>query len=253
MADLVQILNTLVDKNGKILIKDIYRDVAPLRDNEQEIYDRISFDVDQYREDIGCSKLLHKGDKTQLLMHRWRYPSLSIHGIEGAFYEPGQKTVIPRKVIGKFSLRIVPNHKPDIIEKLVCDYVKAKWAERGSPNQMRVLMAHGGKPWVEDPTHPHYEAAKQATRHVYKVEPDMTCEGGSIPVTLTLQEATGKNVVLLPVGAADDGAHSQNEKLDVRNYIEGVSRVYGCVISCKCSNNFGFVSISDETTWRLSV
>lgn len=47
--------------------------------------------------------------------------------------------------------------------------------------------------------------------------------GGSIPVTLTLQQATGKNVLLLPVGAADDGAHSQNEKLDIRNYIEGVS------------------------------
>lgn len=51
----------------------------------------------------------------------------------------------------------------------------------------------------------------------------MTCEGGSIPVTLTLQQATGKNVLLLPVGAGDDGAHSQNEKVDIRNYIEGVS------------------------------
>lgn len=85
-------------------------------------------------------------------------------------------------------------------------------------------MSHGGQPWSEDPTHPHYEAAKRATQHVYKVVPDMTCEGGSIPVTLTLQQATGKNIVLLPVGAADDGAHSQNEKLDVRNYIEGVSK-----------------------------
>ena len=50
-----------------------------------------------------------------------------------------------------------------------------------------------------------------------------------------LQEATGKNVILLPMGAADDGAHSQNEKIDIRslqsrlgiiqinfrNYIEG--------------------------------
>ena len=56
---------------------------------------------------------------------------------------------------------------------------------------------------------------------VYGVEPDLTREGGSIPVTLTLQEATGKNVILLPMGASDDGAHSQNEKIDVRNYIEG--------------------------------
>lgn len=53
----------------------------------------------------------------------------------------------------------------------------------------------------------------------------MTREGGSIPVTLTLQEATGKNVMLLPLGACDDGAHSQNEKMDRKNYIEGVSIV----------------------------
>ena len=71
---------------------------------------------------------------------------------------------------------------------------------------------------------------------VYGVDPDLTREGGSIPVTLTLQEATGKNgiifwlyflhfllmypayftVILLPMGASDDGAHSQNEKIDIR-------------------------------------
>ena len=31
----------------------------------------------------------------------------------------------------------------------------------------------------------------RATKMVYGVEPDLTREGGSIPVTLTLQEATG--------------------------------------------------------------
>ena len=34
-----------------------------------------------------------------------RQPSLSIHGIEGAFYGSGAKTVIPAKVTGKFSIR----------------------------------------------------------------------------------------------------------------------------------------------------
>lgn len=49
---------------------------------------------------------------------------------------------------------------------------------------------------------------------VFGVEPDLTREGGSIPVTLTFQEATGRNVMLLPVGSSDDGAHSQNEKIN---------------------------------------
>ena len=57
---------------------------------------------------------------------------------------------------------------------------------------------------------------------VFGVEPDLTREGGSIPVTLTFQEVTGKNVMLLPIGASDDGAHSQNEKIDKSNYINGV-------------------------------
>ena len=58
---------------------------------------------------------------------------------------------------------------------------------------------------------------------VFGTDPDMTRGGGSIPVNLTLQEATEKNVVLLPLGACDDGAHSQNEKMDRKNYIGGVS------------------------------
>ena len=69
-------------------------------------------------------------------MARWRFPSLSLHGIEGAFAEPGQKTVIPRCVTGKFSIRIVPNQTPEEVEKVVTDYLNKKWAERGSANQV---------------------------------------------------------------------------------------------------------------------
>jgi len=40
-------------------------------------------------------------------------------------------------------------------------------------------------------------------------------------VTLALQNALQKNIVLLPIGACDDGAHSQNEKINRTNYIQG--------------------------------
>jgi cytosolic nonspecific dipeptidase len=48
-------------------------------------------------------------------------------------------------------------------------------------------MGHGGRPWTADPNHPNYVAGRNATKMVYKVDPDLTREGGSIPVTLTLQ------------------------------------------------------------------
>lgn len=55
-----------------------------------------------------------------ILMHRWRYPSLSLHGIEGAFSGSGAKTVIPRKVIGKFSIRLVPDMTPEVVSEQAC-------------------------------------------------------------------------------------------------------------------------------------
>ena len=120
-----------------------------------------------------------------------------------------------------FLFRIVPNQTPESVEKVVLDYLNKKWTERGSTNTMKASMFHGGRCWVSDPDHPNYLAGRRATKTVYGVEPDLTREGGSIPVTLSLQEATGKNVILLPMGACDDGAHSQNEKINIKNYIEG--------------------------------
>lgn len=71
-------------------------------------------------------------------MSRWRYPSLSLHGIQGAFSEPGAKTVIPRKVIGKFSIRLVPDQDPEKINELVINFLNDKWKKRGSPNRFKV-------------------------------------------------------------------------------------------------------------------
>lgn len=69
--------------------------------------------------------------------------------------------------------------------------------------------------------HWNYAAAIKATETVYGVKPDLTREGGSIPVALSFAEVLQKNLLLLPLGRADDGAHSTNEKLDISNYIEG--------------------------------
>lgn len=61
-----------------------------------------------------------------LIAHLWRYPTVSIHGIEGAFSDPGTKTVIPAKVNAKFSIRQVPNMDPAMVKKQVKQDVDAQ-------------------------------------------------------------------------------------------------------------------------------
>lgn len=220
MTDLCHLMASLVNHKGQILVDGLNDAVAKLTPEEEKLYDPIDFDMEDYRKDVGHKRLIHD-QKAHVLQHRWRFPSLSLHGIEGAFDGEGAKTVIPRKVTGKFSIRLVPDMDPDQVEKQVVTYLEKKHKESGSPNPLKISMGHGGKPWVADFTDPHFQAGQTAIEKVFGVRPDLTREGGSIPVTLTLQETTGKNVMLLPIGACDDGAHSQNEKIDRRNYIEG--------------------------------
>jgi nonspecific dipeptidase len=132
MTDLVGLMGTLVDTSGKILVDGVMDDVKPVTAEEEALYDPIEFSVEDFKEENKIrsvsNKLLHD-DKKTLLMHRWRYPTLSMHGIEGAFHGGGAKTVIPAKVIGKFSLRLVPDQDPKRIESVVKAHIDREFAK----------------------------------------------------------------------------------------------------------------------------
>lgn len=220
MTDMVRLLATLVDGQGKILIPGIYEMVAPQSDEEKALYKGISYEMSDLYESLGSKTSIHQ-DKDSVLMSRWRYPSLSIHGIEGAFSAPGAKTVIPAKVIAKFSIRTVPDMESNQVDSLVFAHIKHQFSLLKSSNVVDISLAHAGSWWVASPKHWNFAAAGRAVESVFGVKPDLTREGGSIPITLTFENATGKNVLLLPMGSSTDAAHSVNEKLDRRNYVEG--------------------------------
>ncbi|VDM28632.1 unnamed protein product [Toxocara canis] len=220
LADVMWMLAQLADSDGTILIDGIHDLVAKVTVEERKLYDSIDFDQEAFKRTIGAKKL-SRSSKSEILMNLWRYPSLSIHGVEGAFDGQGPKTIIPAKVTGKFSLRLVPNMDGETVEKLVLSYLDRLWEKRGSPNAYRAYQNYTGRYWLTDFKHPHYQCGARAIKRVFGVAPDYTREGCSIPITLTFEELTGKNVMLLPIGAGDDMAHSQNEKLNVKNYIMG--------------------------------
>lgn len=221
MTDLVNIMSKLVDNKGKILIPGINEMVAPLTEDEKQLYGPIAYTMENLYESLGSQTTITE-NKEATLMARWRYPSLSLHGVEGAFSAPGAKTVIPAKVIGKFSIRTVPDMQPEAVTEAVTKYIKEEFAKLNTKNKLNVYLQHDGKWWVASPKHWNFSAAAKAVKQVFGVEPDYTREGGSIPVTITFEQATGKNVLLLPMGSSTDAAHSINEKLDRRNYIEGI-------------------------------
>ncbi|KAF5350594.1 hypothetical protein D9756_008675 [Leucocoprinus leucothites] len=220
MTDLISIMSRLVDNRGNILIPGVEDQVSIADDDEKKIYAGLDYSIQDVEEAAG-GKIALSSDKVEVLMGRMRHPSLSLHGIEGAFSGVGAKTVIPGKVSGKFSIRLVPPQTPESVDPLVVKYIEEQFKTLDTKSTLEIECLHGGKPWVADHNHWNFEAAKRATWSVYKKLPDLTREGGSIPVTLTFAESLGVNVLLLPMGRGDDGAHSTNEKLDKSNYLEG--------------------------------
>ncbi|KAJ3324511.1 hypothetical protein HDU76_013404 [Blyttiomyces sp. JEL0837] len=216
MTDLIHIMGKLVTPDGKI-----QDDVAPVTTEENSRYENLDFTLSDIHAATESQTTIHSTVR-DTLMHRWRFPSLSLHGIEGAFYSPGAKTVIPAKVIGKFSIRTVPDQQPDKITENVKAFITSEFSKLHSKNSWKLDCLHAGKSWVADVNHWNFVAAAKAIEKVFNTKPDYTREGGSIPVTLTFQEALQKSVLLLPMGMSDDGAHSVNEKINVVNYIEGI-------------------------------
>ncbi|CAL1709499.1 unnamed protein product [Somion occarium] len=220
MTALITLMSKLVAIDGHILIPGVYDGVSAADADELKRYSELDYGVNDLESAAG-GPVANSDDKVTVLMARSRNPSLSLHGIEGAFSGGGAKTVIPATVSGKFSLRLVPPQTPEDITKKVISYIESEFAKLGTKNTCKVEFLHGGKPWVADASHWSYEAAKQATEAVYLTTPNYTREGGSIPVTLTFADNLGVNVLLLPMGRADDGAHSTNEKMDISNFIKG--------------------------------
>ncbi|XP_060133910.1 beta-Ala-His dipeptidase [Zootoca vivipara] len=218
MSDLIALLGSLVDSSGHILIPGIYDGVANFTEEEKKLYEPIEFDLEQYKFNVGVKKFLYD-TKEEILSHLWRFPSLSIHGIEGAFHEKGIKTVIPSRVIGKFSIRLVPHMNLSTVQ--LERYLEKVFSKRNSPNKLTVIAAEGALPWVTNINDPQYKAAAKAIQRVFKKDPDMIRDGSTIPIAQMLQAITKKSVMMFPIGAVDDGEHSQKEKISRKNYIDG--------------------------------
>lgn len=178
MTDLFSLFSKLVDNKGNILIPGINEQVEELTSAEEDLYKNIHFTREDFIEAVGNNRILYD-NATHILMHRWRYPSLSIHGIHGADSSESPGTAIPNKVTGAFSTRTVPNMKSDDVNKAVKDYLNDEFEKLGSKCTIDIRVSPETTPfWRTNPNDRNFQAAAEATEKVYGSKPDYTREGG---------------------------------------------------------------------------
>ncbi|HMS65843.1 MAG TPA: dipeptidase [Ignavibacteria bacterium] len=215
---LAHIITGLKDEKGKILIDGFYDDVLNLTDKERQEYLKLPFDEKKYMKGLEVEELFGEDGYTSLERASAR-PTLDCNGIWGGFQGEGAKTVLPSKAAAKISMRLVPNQKPEKIEKLFAEYVK-----KISPKSVKVIVKslHGGNGAITPIDSPAMYAAVEALKKGFGKEPLFTREGGSIPVVSSFQTKLNAPVILLGFGLPDDNIHSPDEHFNLNNFHKGI-------------------------------
>jgi acetylornithine deacetylase/succinyl-diaminopimelate desuccinylase-like protein len=81
LLDLVAVVSTLVNSNGRIAVPGFYDGVPRLSPEEKAIFDAIELDMDQYMRVLGVTQLT-ASTPSAVLDARWRQPTLSVLHID---------------------------------------------------------------------------------------------------------------------------------------------------------------------------
>jgi acetylornithine deacetylase/succinyl-diaminopimelate desuccinylase-like protein len=219
---MVRLLADLKSRSGEIRIPKVYRAVDPPSRAERKAWKKLPFDEDAYLQEEVRATALTGLDEYSVFERVWALPTFEIHGIRGGFTGDGAKTVIPAQATAKVSLRLPPGLSHRKVGRWLTRAVE-KRAPRWAEVEVRVL--HGAEPVQVDTDHPAFALLDEAFEEVVGRRTVAVRAGGSIPV-IPLLAAEGAPVILTGIGLPDDGLHSPNEKLELRQLWDGV-RVFG--------------------------
>ena len=216
--ELSRVLAQLKDENEKITVPGFYDKVEDMSVEEREAYSRLDFNEKEFRDSVGVKELTPEKGYSGL-EGRTARPTLEVNGFLSGYTGEGAKTVLPARAMAKISCRLVPNQDPKEISDLLEAHIKALC----HPSMdCQVTKMHGGHPWITPPNHPALEAAAEAIRRVYKLEPVRIREGGSIPIVTDFQKILGLPGILLGFGLNDENLHAPDEHFRIENFYKGI-------------------------------
>ena len=215
---LAHVVSDLKGRDGRITIPGFYDRVRKSTAQELKDWERPSSYAETLKRLMQSSALEGEAEYSPLV-RQWARPTLDVHGIIGGFTGDGEKTVIPSRGMAKVSMRLVPDQDPDEILRSLESYVD----ELSTPGvKIEVRRLGATRPVLIGTDHAAAEAAIQAFDAAFGRRPRLVRSGGSIPVSIDLQEALKAPMVVSGLPEADSAPHSPNERYSLDHYHRGI-------------------------------
>jgi acetylornithine deacetylase/succinyl-diaminopimelate desuccinylase-like protein len=234
---LANLVASMRNDDGRILIKNFYDDVAPITAAERRALAGIPAVDSAMRVEVqlGATEA-----KNAPLAERIMLPALNLRGIRGGNVGATASNTIPTDATASIDFRLVPRQTPAHIRELVEAHVRRQGyfvvdhvpsaAERMAHARILKLTWEAGYTATRVPMDsPLARAVMRATEDAIGgpvvAVPTL---GGSLPMS-TFEDVLHVPLLVLPIVNHDNNQHSSNENIRLQNLFDGID-VYAGVV-----------------------
>lgn len=226
---LAQLLASMKDESGHVLIENFYEGVEPLRAIEGKAVEQFPDTDEELKQELELRRTEGGGRKLVELINQ---PSLNVRGISSAGVGKLSRNVVPTVATASMDMRLVKGVTPDgQFERLVTHIRKQGYfvtdrepdrdMRQTHPKIARVTRGQGypsARTPMDLPIVIEVIAAVEKTRGATVKLPTM---GGSVPLFIFEQEL-GAPWIGVPIANHDNNQHAANENIRLQNLWDGI-------------------------------
>ncbi|MES2989069.1 MAG: M20/M25/M40 family metallo-hydrolase [Pseudomonadota bacterium] len=224
---LAQLLASMKDANGRVLVPGFYDDVVPLTEAEHAAIAAIPPPDAGLKEELALGWTEGRGTGLTELLQQ---PSLNINGMRSADVGGNSRNVIPTVATAAIDLRLVLGNSPERQVARLAAHIRAQGynvvdreptLDERRAGKVAMLTATPGYPAERTPL-----GSPLAQQVIRALQPDgplivLPSLGGSLPLYLIRQEL-GAPTAILSLWNHDNNQHGEDENIRLGNLWSGI-------------------------------